>query len=199
MWNMIITCNISAIHLQMCPIYILPSFASASGVSPAVLGILIWNLFSLVSEGICCNVLANWHCTSILSVHLGKSKDNETNETNNFFIIIFFLYNKYFLGLLPLPGTWGASWRAEQQTDPLPVLGPVEQMVTPVVFTKPSCTPPLLFRYKYQPLDHIRDYFGEQIAIYFAWLGEFLSLDYNISFRESCYTLVCNNLQLFQL
>jgi len=30
--------------------------------------------------------------------------------------------------------------------------------------------------YKYQPVHHIREYFGEKIGIYFVWLGETHSL-----------------------
>ena len=36
---------------------------------------------------------------------------------------------------------------------------------------------------RYQPMDHIRGYYGEQVALYFSWLGQVLS-----TVRVTCFT-----------
>ena len=47
--------------------------------------------------------------------------------------------------------------------------------------------------YKYQPVHHIREYFGEKIGIYFVWLGESLSAVYRYDNVCTCSVILVNH------
>ena len=47
--------------------------------------------------------------------------------------------------------------------------------------------------YKYQPVHHIREYFGEKIGIYFVWLGESLSAEYRYDNVCTCSVIIANH------